>query len=52
MATPIKPTPTLHGEDADVFVEKMLTPPSKEKKEFFKKIKEECKDSNPFKDMK
>ncbi|WP_409200273.1 hypothetical protein [Methanobrevibacter sp. DSM 116169] len=40
MARPIKPTPTLTGEDAIDFLKRMNEPPTKEDIEFAKKVKE------------
>jgi len=48
MATPIAPTPTLHGKDANEFVEKMFEPPSEEEIAFIKEIIEMFKDHDPY----
>ena len=50
MARPIETTPTLYGKDADRFARRMLEPPTKEEKEFAKKIMEKFKEHDPFVD--
>ncbi|MCL2115200.1 MAG: hypothetical protein FWH29_03145 [Methanobrevibacter sp.] len=51
MATPIAPTPTLKGNDADEFVKKMFESPSKKKIAYMKKVRERFKDGNPLIDI-
>lgn len=38
MARPIAKTPTLYGKDAEIVLERMIKPPSKEDIEFKKKL--------------
>lgn len=38
MARPISPTPTLYGEDARRFLEKMNQPPTEKEKKFWKEV--------------
>ena len=48
MANPIKPTPTLYGEDAKNFLKKIEEPPRREAIDFMKEILETFKDFDPF----
>lgn len=46
MAKPISDTPTLYGEDAERFLEKMKASPTKKDKEFWKEV--ESQRNAPF----
>ena len=48
MDNPIKPTPTLYGEDAEHFLKIIEEPPSPESIEFIKEILETFADFDPF----
>ena len=48
MANPIKPTPTLYGEDGEHFLKTIEEPPTPEAIEFVKEILEDMGKYEPF----